>query len=162
MSTYRVTATHRVGAPARVAYDIIADYRDGHPQIIPPPWFQNICVDSGGVGRGTTFHFDIHAFGGKRTWHAVVDEPTPGRVLAESYPDEGTVTTFTVEPTSDDRACDVTITSDVRRRSGIAGALERAVMTRFLRRVFAAELDRLDSVARARASLKRSPGPAAA
>jgi hypothetical protein len=108
------------------------------------------------------FRFDVHAFGGKRTLRAVVDEPTPGRVLAESYPDEGAVTTFTVEPTSDDRACDVTITSDVRGRGGLVGAIERAVNTRFLRRVFIAELERLDSVARARASSKRSPGPAAA
>src|SRR5215831_6161403 len=162
MSTYRVTATRRVGAPARVAYDIIADYRDGHPQIIPPPWFQNICVDSGGIGRGTRFRFDIHAYGSKRTLRAEVDEPAPGRVLAESYPDEGTVTTFTVEPTADDRACDVTITSDVRDRGGFVGSIERAVMSRFLRKVFIAELARLDAVARARVASTRSSGPAAA
>jgi hypothetical protein len=161
MSTYRVTATRRIGAPARVAYDIIADYRDGHPRIIPPPWFQNIRVDAGGVGQGTRFRFDIHAFGSKRTWHAVVDEPSPGRVLAESYPDEGTVTTFTVEPIADDRACNVTIMSDVPDRGGLVGAIERAVMSRFLRKVFIAELARLDSVARARVAATRPSDPAA-
>jgi len=160
MTTYRVTATRRIHAPAHVAYDIIADYRDGHPRIIPPPWFRDIRVDQGGVGSGTTFDFDIYAFGSKRTLHAVVSEPAPGRVLAETYPEEETVTTFSVDPVDGDRACNVTITSDVRARDGLAGRIERALMRRFLARVFAAELARLDDVARSQA--RQSSGPAAA
>jgi polyketide cyclase/dehydrase/lipid transport protein len=162
MTTYRVTGTRRVGAPPRVAYDIIADYRDGHPRIIPAPWFRNIRVDSGGIGSGTTFRFDIHAFGATRTWRAVVSEPTPGHVLAETYPDEGTVTTFTVEPAEGGRACDVTIASEVRGRDGIGGRIERALMGRLLRRIFAAELELLEQVARERNEPQRTNGPAAA
>jgi hypothetical protein len=162
MSTYRVTATRRIAVPARVAYGIIADYRDGHPHILPAPWFGNLRVDSGGVGTGTAFRFDVQAFGNTRTLRAVVSEPTPGRVLVESYPDDGTVTTFTVEQADGDRACAVTIDSDIPRRGGIAGTLERMVFTRFLRRVFDAELKLLESVARARATAKQATGPAAA
>jgi hypothetical protein len=159
MSTYRVTATRRIAAPAHVTYGIIADYRDGHPHIIPAPWFRDIRVDSGGVGAGTTFRFDIHAFGRTRTIRAVVSEPTPGRVLVESYPEDGTVTTFTVQPADGDRACDVTIASDIHHRGGFAGTLERMVSTRFLRRVFTAELELLERVAIASAA-GRSSAPA--
>jgi hypothetical protein len=151
VSTYRVTATRRIDAPARLAYDIIADYRDGHPRIIPPPWFRDIRVETGGIGSGTTFNFDVYAFGAKRTLHAVVTEPEPGRVIVETYRD-GTVTSFTVAPADGDRACDVTIASDMPRRAGIAGWIERAMMRRFLHRVFEAELALLEHAARSSAA----------
>ena len=159
MSSYRVTVTRRVEASARVAYDIIADYRDGHAQIIPPKWLSNLCVESGGVGAGTKIRFDVHAFGTTKTHRACIEEPSPGRVLVESELDDEAVTTFSVVPVNDDRACDVTISSELRARDGVLGAIEQWLAKPFLRRVYAAELERLDTFARSRAL--RS-GPAAA
>lgn len=159
MSTYRVTATRRIGAPAKIAYDIIADYRHGHTLIIPPKVFQNLQVTSGGFGAGTTICFDVRAFGSTKTLHATVTEPTPGRVLVETDLDAGVVTSFTVEPAADGRECDVTITTDFRGRDGLLGTIEQGLAKPFLRRAFAAELDRLDAVSRSRA---HSSGPAAA
>ena len=93
---YRVTASSRVAAPAARVYDIIADYRDGHPSILPRA-FRNLQVDEGGRGAGTRFHLDVHAFGRKETMRAAVTEPQPGRVLVERDLDRPTMTTFTVE-----------------------------------------------------------------
>src|SRR5262249_53810952 len=112
MSTYRVTATRRIGAPAKIAYDIIADYRHGHTLIVPPKVFQNLQVKSGGFGDGTKICFDVRAFGSTKTLNADITEPTPGRVLVETDLEAGVITTFTVVPTSDGRGCDVTISTD--------------------------------------------------
>lgn len=161
MSTYRVSASRRISAPARVAYDIIADYQNGHQLIVPPKWIQNLCVETGGFGAGTTVCFDLHSFGSTKRYRGLVDEPTPGRVLRESYADQGAVTTFSVEPTSDGGACDVTISSELHSRDGILGAIEQRLAKPFLRRVYTAELERLDGVAKARAFGSSSGGAAA-
>ncbi len=161
MSTYRVSVTRRIAAPARVAYDILADYRDGHARIVPPKWFSNLCVESGGVGAGTTLRFDVRAFGSTKTHRVHVDEPARGRVLAETDVDDGAVTTFSVEPTSDGRACDVTIAVVRIARDGFLGTIEQGLVKPFLTRVYTAQLDRLDMLARSRASTSSS-GPAAA
>ena len=153
MSIYRVTATRRIQAPAHVAYDIIADYRDMHARMVPPKWFSNLRVDSGGIGAGTTIRYDVRAFGATKTHRARVDEPAPGRILVESEIDDPIVTTFSVDPTSDDRACDVTITSQLQSRDGFLGVIERWLATPMLRRIFAAELERLDTLARSVARL---------
>jgi hypothetical protein len=48
---YRVIASRRVAAPAARVYDIIADYRVGHPSILPRA-FRNLQVDDGRARRG--------------------------------------------------------------------------------------------------------------
>jgi hypothetical protein len=153
VSIYRVTTTRHIHAPARVAYDIIADYRDMHARMVPPKWFSNLRVDSGGVGAGTTIRYDVRAFGATKTHRARVDEPTPGRVLVESEIDDPIVTTFSVEPTSDGSACEVTITSQLQSRDGFLGTIEQWLARPTLKRIFAAELDRLDTLARSVARL---------
>jgi hypothetical protein len=119
MTSPRVTAMRRIAAPARVTYDIIADYRDGHQRIIPPQWFQNLCVESGGVGDGTVIQFDMRVLGSTRRTRGTVAEPSPGRVLTEHYADTDILTAFTVDPVKDAPACDVTITSDLETRGGL-------------------------------------------
>jgi hypothetical protein len=162
MSTYRVSMTRRIQVPARVAYDIIADYRDAHQQIVPPEWFSNLCVESGGVGAGTRIRFDVRSFGSTKTHRATIAEPTPGRVLVESEIDDPIVTTFSVEPVNGDRACDVTVSSELQSRDGMLGKIEQWLAKPFLRRVYAAELDRLDALARSLTRSALATGPAAA
>jgi len=53
MSKYTITYSSRVTAPAAVAYGIIADYRDGHPHILPAKYFRNLQVQAGGRGAAT-------------------------------------------------------------------------------------------------------------
>ncbi len=150
MTMYSVSSSASVQAPAALVYAIIADYHEGHPSILPSKYFRNFRVEAGGVGAGTRISFEMGAFG---TWRAItgeVTEPEPGRRLHEYYADSGILTAFLVEPTSDG-ACEVTFTSTLPRRSGMAGALERLTTTAYLRRVYREELAILTRVAAARA-----------
>ncbi|MHB1310941.1 MAG: SRPBCC family protein [Gemmatimonadaceae bacterium] len=150
MTTYSVSSSASVRAPAALVYSVIADYHDGHPLILPPKYFRNLRVEAGGVGAGTRISFEMGAFGTWRTVTGEVTEPEPGRLLHEYYADSGILTAFLVEPTSDG-ACEVTFTSTLPRRRGMAGALERLTTTAYLRRVYRDELAMLALVAVARA-----------
>ena len=143
-----VRASARIHAqPARV-YGIIADYRNGHPHILPKA-FRNLVVEAGGVGAGTVITFEVRAFGITRRLRATISEPQPGRVLVETNlaPDPS-VTTFTVEPADYGRASDVTIETRLEAKPGILGSIERAVSSRFLRSLYREELALLEKTAR--------------
>ncbi|MEP6494451.1 MAG: SRPBCC family protein [bacterium] len=157
MPKHRVTATRRIAAPAPITYAIIADYRDGHPHILPPDYFRNLRVESGGVGAGTVITFDMRVLGSTKPTRGTVAEPSPGRVITEHYAATDVLTEFTVEPAKDGTACDVTIASNLPVHGGLAGMLERAFMNRYLRRAFDAELTLLDTVAQQRSARTRGP-----
>ena len=139
MKSFQVAAATRIWASAPRVYAIIADYRAGHPRILPPA-FQDLEVEEGGVGAGTKIRFKVHLLGVTRTARAVVSEPQPGRVLVESYPDTGAETTFTVWPTAHGHECNVEIMSRFPQRGGVLGLLERSLVRATLRRVYAQEL----------------------
>src|SRR5215204_3004132 len=63
MSSFTVGAAARVNAPARRVYDMIADYRNGHPRIVPPKYFTSLDVEEGGVGDGTVIRFTMRVLG---------------------------------------------------------------------------------------------------
>jgi hypothetical protein len=148
MAEIQVSASAEVGAPPPIVYGLIADYRHGHPSILPPRYFRNLQVEEGGVGAGTRITFQMRL---GKLWrlHANVTEPEPGRRLCEIYPDTGMVTTFTVDPAHEGRASSVTIATRYTK-AGLAGLVEKWLMPRFLRTVFAAELQQLDAQARRR------------
>ena len=141
MPDLRVTATARIDASASIVYDLIADYRHGHPSILPPQYFRNLVVEEGGRGAGTRIRFDMIAFGRVRTSHASVTEPEPGRVLVETDRDGRVVTTFTVEP---EGASSARVTFEtIYRARGLMGLLERVMVPGYLEKVYAAELAQL-------------------
>jgi hypothetical protein len=146
--TPRVSETARVPAPAPAVYALLADYRDGHPRVLPPRYFENLVVDRGGRGAGTEIRFDMRLLGLRLPARGVVSEPEPGRVLAESYPDAGMVTTFTVAPAGV-AAADVTIATTLPPDGGLAGALQRALLARLLPRIYREELALIATVATA-------------
>ncbi len=47
MAQHTISASALVPAPAREVYAIIADYRDGHPKILPRPPFVSLEVEQG-------------------------------------------------------------------------------------------------------------------
>ena len=118
MRSYQASLKRRIAAPAPLAYSIIADYRDGHQRIIPPKVFQNLIVEEGGTGEGTTIRYDFRMLGKLLHARARVAEPAPGRVLTEVDVDNGTLTTFLVEPADGGGACDVTITTELKIPDG--------------------------------------------
>ena len=142
LTTYTVAVSAVISASPGACYMAIADYRDGHPHIVPRKWFGPIVVEEGGVGAGTRIHFTMTVLGQTVTLRADVTEPVPGRVLVESYPDTGVVTTFTVVETAPQQAR-VTIETRSPRIGGVRAALERAITRRMLPRIFRAELVQL-------------------
>jgi len=138
MRAFTVSATGRVRAPARRVYDLIADYRDGHPRIVPPQWFKRLDVESGGVGAGTIIKVTMKFLGADRTYRAAVTEPEPGRVITETDLATGLATSFTVVPNGD--AADVTIATIVPDRPGMRGVIERWAVRRTLPQIYREEL----------------------
>ena len=146
MPRRQVSARSRIPLAAARVYSLIADYRDGHPRILPAAYFKGLEVEQGGIGAGTIIRYEVRLFGATRTARASISEPEPGRMLAETDLSNGTVTTFSVAPAGD-AACDVTITTDFPVHGGVLGRLEQWAVGRTLRPIFDAELRQLASVA---------------
>jgi len=141
---YQVKHSARINAPADRVYAILADYRNGHPKILPPA-FRNFVVERGGRGEGTLTRFDVRAFGRTQSFRHEVLEPEPGRVLVERDRDLDSRTTFTVEPAS--TGSTVTIRTELTSRGGITGRLERFLSTRFLLGLYHEEPKNLEEAA---------------
>ena len=121
-------------------YATIANYHTEHPRILPKE-FSGMTVESGGIGAGTIVRFNMRVFGRTQTLRSAVTEPQPGRVLVETDLDfNGAVTTFTVDPGATPGQCEVTISTELRVRGGIPGAIERFLATRYLRPIYQKEL----------------------
>ena len=144
MPPISISVSATIRAPASLLYEIIADYRVGHPSILPPQYFGRLDVLAGGRGTGTRIRFEMKAFGRTNVGTAEVSEPIPGRELRETLSD-GIVTTFLVEPVA---PADARVTiSTTYRKNGLRGWLEKMLAPRFLRRVYTAELAQLAQVA---------------
>ena len=148
MNRYTITATKRIAAPADRLYEIIADYRNGHPQILPTKYFKSLEVESGGRGAGTIIRFEMRVLGRTQTFRSAILEPRPGRELVEKSLSSQTVTSFEVIPHGDGQLSDVLIRTEGTARNGIAGVLESVFSRLFLRRIYAIELSRLAEIAR--------------
>lgn len=146
MPRIRASASATIDAPAEKVYAVIADYRVGHPRIVPPRYFGNIEIEQGGVGAGTIIRFPMRMMGASRILRAVITEPEPGRLLVESYPESGQMTSFAIAPINQGR-CQVTITTEWAR-GGFGGLVQRMLVPVVLRKVFREELGRLAEVAR--------------
>ena len=146
-----VTASAHINAAPKSVYGIIADYRTGHPRIVPDA-FRDLMVERGGVGGGTIIRFKMRVLGRTQSFRAAVTEPEPGRILVETDLDSnGAITTFTVNPGPVSGTSDVTITTELPVRSGPLGAIERFLTTRFLRPLYVKELALLEACAGERA-----------
>ena len=151
MKTQYVSASAIINASAKQVYAILADYRDGHPRILPKQYFSSLEVERGGIGAGTVIRFEMRAPGMTRTFHADITEPEPGRVLVESNRVEGnpaskSVTTFTVDPVNGQQQARVTIDTAL----SVSNWLEGLFTTMFLRRVYAQELKQIAGLAEER------------
>ena len=139
MPEIRAAASAVIGAPPRIVYGIISDYRHGHPSILPPKYFANLTVEEGGTGAGTRITFEMRSLGTIQRFRGEITEPQPGRQLVETYPDVGIQTVFTVDPRGDGQSSFVTIATSYRKL-GLRGWLDWLVAPAFLRTVYAAEL----------------------
>lgn len=146
MFRIQARASTLIAAPPQVIYPILADYRSGHPGILPRRFFSGLEVERGGVGAGTVIRFQVRALGRTRTVRATVDEPEPGRILTETDLRTGAVTTFVVEPVLDGRRAIVSIHTEWTAR-GPGGLIERLFAPGLLRSIYSEELLNLALVA---------------
>jgi hypothetical protein len=149
MGKITVVQEGAVGAPAELAYRLIAD--DAHHRHILPDGFSDFEVLEGGVGAGTLHRFKVTAGGRVREYVMRVDEPEPGRVISETDQGSSLVTTFTVSPAGE-TACAVRIETRWNGAGGIGGFFERTFAPKVMRRMYAEELAKLDAYAREQAA----------
>jgi hypothetical protein len=142
-----VSASATIPARCERVYSLIANYNDGHPRILPKQ-FSSLVVEQGGVGAGTIIRFQMRVLGKKQTFRAAITEPEPGRVLVETYLDANeAVTTFTVNSGCAPADSHVTISTELRVRSGFLGKIEKTLSTLLLRPTYVQELENLARVA---------------
>jgi Polyketide cyclase / dehydrase and lipid transport len=146
MSRIHVEAEHVIDAPPERVYAILADYRQGHPSILPES-FKDYAVEEGGQGAGTIIHYRLEAGGRNRQYRTRISEPEPGRLMLENDTTSSLVTSFRVTPESGGRQSRVRIATEWEGSGGIGGFFERTFAPGVLRRLYADELNRLASVA---------------
>ena len=146
MAVARASGWGLVRAPARVVYSLIADYRNGHPRILPARYFPKLEVERGGTGAGTVIRYHLRLLGVTREIRAEITEPSPGQILVETDLASGARTTFKVTAEGDPEACRVEIDTQWDAK-GFRGWLEHRMVPRFLERLYAEELAQLAAVA---------------
>lgn len=143
MSTIESSASLRIAAPPEQVYAVLADYKVGHPAILPRPPFTELELVEGGVGSGTVINVAMVITGIERRFHMTIDEPEPGRVLRETDAEAGVETRFIVDPIDDGTACNVTIATRARPTPGLMGWLEKLFAPVMTRRILRRELRQL-------------------
>jgi hypothetical protein len=141
--TIHVDASAVINAPAAAIYAVIADYRVGHPAVLPRPAFGDLIVEQGGQGEGTVFRCTMTAFGRSSLLHARVTEPEPGHILLETDIETGQYTNFIFEPLANGTQTRVTFASEFPTRPGFAGLMERLMIPGFARKLYKEELENL-------------------
>jgi len=147
MAKHSLSAAKLISSPAQIVYDLIADYRDGHPRILPRPYFISLELEQGGYGAGTVINFQMKLMSRIQSFHSTISEPEPGHILVETEMNAGAVTTFTVDPRSNGQEAFVTITTTTDVPNGIIGRIQGWLTTQLLRPIYLKELDQLAAVA---------------
>ena len=147
IAKHTVSASAIIPARQKRVYSLLANYRDGHARILPRQ-FSDLVVEQGGIGAGTVIRFQMRVLGKKQRFRASVTEPEPERVLVERYLDSNTaITTFTVDAGTAPADSRVTISTELRVRSGFPGWIDRKLSTLLLRPIYRKELENLARVA---------------
>lgn len=141
MNQYEVSVSRVIDAPPAAVYAVFADYHHSHNAILPKPYFTKMTVEKGGTGAGTEITVHMSVFGAKATYHMVVTEPEPGRVLQEEDKVAGVVTTFTVDPANNGQAAKVTLHTRARTAPGFRGFIEKLITPAISRKIYNEELD---------------------
>ena len=149
MGQIKVKAEAILDARPEDVYATIADYRTGHPSILPKESLYDLQVEEGGYGEGTIMHFKSRILGVEQSFHHRVSEPEPGKVLVEQDIDavQNVTTTFTVIPVEQGQKSHVEISTTMNTSSGVKGFIEWIVVSIFNPPIYRKELKLLESVA---------------
>lgn len=135
-----ISAESMIAASAGAVYRLLADYRQGHPSIVPKKYFGPLQIEAGGVGAGTIIRFNMTVLGTTKTFRMLVAEPRKGQLLTETDMETGSCTSFTVTQHTDPGRCSLCISTQLPQRPGLLGQLERLMTTWLLKRIYAEEL----------------------
>jgi hypothetical protein len=135
-----------IEARPEVIWDILTDYRDGHPHILPSV-FGPLTVEQGGRGAGTVMRFDMRVMGTIRHFHQSVSTPEPGRILVESDVDGPNRTSFTLTALGDGSRTRVEIASELETPPGPFGAIAASMTRRLIPPIYREELSKLAALA---------------
>jgi len=140
-------------APAEKVYATIADYRQGHPSMLPKELY-DVQVEQGGYGAGTTYRFKMRVLGVEQSFYQRVSEPEPGRVLVEQDIDspQHVTTTFRVTPLEQGQKSHVEISTTMHPSPGVRGMIERILVPMINPRIYQKELKLLEGVAQRRST----------
>ena len=152
MAQIHVQVSDTLNARPEDVYATIADYRNGHPYIIPKENFSDLQVEQGGYGEGTVIRFKVRVLGVERAMYQRVTEPEPGRVLVEQDIDSAQhiVTTFTVTPIENGQRSHVEISTTMTPDTGLQGVVERFMVPKLNAPIYRKELELLEAVAQKR------------
>jgi len=139
MNTATFEESKWINASPAVVYNLLADYKNGHPTILPKPYFTDLRVVEGGIGAGTVIDVDMEVFGVKRTLHMEVTEPEKGRVIVEADHEAGTITHLICDPV--DNGCLLTIRTTMQFGNGVMGFMEKLTTPRITRSIYRKELE---------------------
>lgn len=153
MSLLTVDVSKEINARPQDVYAVIADYKVGHPAILPKPYFTELTVEEGGQGAGTVLRLRMNVYGQEFHYHQIVTEPEPGRVLVETDLDTGLYSKFIFEPLDGGQRTRVTISAQFKISAGLKGLMERLFTPMVVRGIFNQELDNLA------AYVRRQPAP---
>jgi hypothetical protein len=143
MDTFKVEVSDVIEARPEEIYAVISDYHIGHPAILPKPYFTELTVEKGGQGAGSVVWTKMKVMGQTYTYHQVVTEPEPGRVLVETDMDTGQFSTFTLDPLDGGKRTKVTISAVFPAKPGFVGFMEKLMNPPVSRRIFRKELVQL-------------------
>lgn len=141
MNQYELSVSRVIDAPPAAVFAVFADYHHSHAAVLPKPYFTEMTVEKGGTGAGTEITVHMSVFGTKVTYHMVVTEPEPGRVLQEEDKAAGVLTTFTVDPVNGGQATKVTLYTRARTSPGLKGFIEKLITPPISRKIYNEELD---------------------
>jgi Polyketide cyclase / dehydrase and lipid transport len=152
MGQIKVEAVEVLDARPEDVYAIIADYRKGHPDILPKESLYDLQVEEGGYGAGTIIRFKSRVLGVEQSFYQRVSEPEPGRVLVEQDIDtkQNLASTFRVIPVEEGQKSQVEISTTMNASPGIRGFVERVVLSIFNPRIYRKEMKLLEAVAQKR------------
>ncbi len=152
MGQIKVKVEEVLDARPENVYATIADYRKGHPSILPKESLYDLLVEEGGYGTGTIIRFKARVLGVEQSFHHRVSEPEPGRVLVEQDIDgvQNVITTFRVIPVDEGKKSQVEISTTMNASPGLKGFIERVVISIFNPRIYRKELKLLEAVAQKR------------
>jgi hypothetical protein len=136
----RAVYSEVINARPDAVHAVFSDYRVAHQAILPKPYFTEMQVTRGGQGAGTETLLRMKISGREFTYHQVVTEPEPGRILVEADREQNVVTTFTFDPMGDGSQTHLTIATELPSRPGLGGWIESLITPLVMSNIYKKEV----------------------